>query len=438
MKVLANKAAAKLIYGLIAAFLLLGLVPQPGNAFDPSNTCIVFVNGSGYYYPNITDAVGESADGWTILIYPGTYTDTDLEIDYRLKFIGIGEVKWSAADTLFVLGTDDVSFEGISFTVTGDAGLADIGSYRYVMKNCTLRCNNFDFGQGDSRWIGCSLIPKSQEGWKVSGGNTEVQLRNCKIGDDMPSMAEDHKGLNITVSGHLAAYYSNFYTDSTTFYLNDGKISLFYCMVGGGKGASIVAEGESTVSAMYSTFEGNDATGAIPAISLEESTFGHFNNCSIRNFPPTEDIYNSLYTQTTDSVILIDNNFRGTIELDQPSPAASGDIRFYGSNSIVVGGIDDESGGKRYGNAIKMHAYGESSFSGTSDNTTVTVNGMPRYATVTITYKHTSAVQSGDAVFAVRVNPDGEQFTLYRSSTNNTSNLYFYWSADWEQDQPVE
>ena len=203
----------------------------------------------------------------------------------------------------------------------------------------------------------------------------------------------------------------------------------------GGKGAAIVAEGESKVSALYSTFEGGDATGAIPAISLEDTTFGHFNNCIIRNIPLTGDVFSSLYTQTTDTVILIDNNFKGTIELDEPVSADSGPIKFYGFNSTTEGGIEVEDEDHRFGSIVNMHAYGDSAFFEDEATATVTVNGMPPDATVNVTYKNNAAIRSGDAVLAVKVAPGGSQFTVYRSATLTvTDDLEFFWTVEWEEE----
>ena len=425
-----NSVAQKLIYGLIAAFLLIGFNPQRGSAFNPSNTNIVYVGGSGDYYSNITDAVGDADDEYTILIYPGTYTDTDLEIPNKITIKGIGDVYWSASDTLFVLGADDVTFEGISFKVTGTVDLAVMDTFRYVMKNCTLRCSTFDFGQDTSHWIGCHLYPKSTDGWKITGSSAMVQMRDCKMGDDLPGPNEPVYCLNIS-SAMLSAFYSNFYSDSTAILCDDGRLRLYYCMLGGNDGAAVKAEGNSNISSLYSSFESDDDTYNLAAVSFEDNSVGHLNRCIVRN---KYDNLKSLYTKTTGEVTLIDNNFKGLIHLDEPAAAASGDVKFYGYNSTTAGGITVHEDVDRYGNPLNIKAYGEDEFSGTDPTAVVTVNGMPSNATVNVTYKNAGVVRSGDVVMAVAVHPDGGSFRVYRSSTSNTSGLQFNWTAEWEEE----
>ncbi|NQS97341.1 MAG: hypothetical protein HQ591_02695 [candidate division Zixibacteria bacterium] len=419
----------KLIYGLIIAFLLIGFNPQRGNAFDPANTKIVYVGGSGDYYSNITDAVAAAWDHNTIIIYPGAYTDTDVEIDSMLTFIGIGEVYWSASDTLFVLGADDVTFEGISFKVTGSVDLAVMGAYRYVMENCTLRCRTFDFGQDTSHWISCHLYPKSADGWEITGSNTMVQMRDCKMGDDIPGPDEPVYCLNITDEAMLSAYYSNFYsTESKAIYCDDSRVRLYYCMLIGNVGAAVEAEGNSNLSCLYTSFEGDD--GGTPAINIEDHTTAHLNKCIIRNRAESGD-HKSLYTKTTENSSLIDNNFEGQIHLDEPAAAASGDIEFYGFNSTTEGGITDESGDKKFGNVVNMHAYGFDAFSGDNATKTITVNGMPNNAIIQITPTG-GTLDIGDAMSVV-IHISGGRFTVYRSASNNTDDLGFNWTAEWEE-----
>jgi len=185
-----------------------------------------------------------------------------------------------------------------------------------------------------------------------------------------------------------------------------------------------------------SIFEGQDTTDTYPTIMLEDSSFGHFNINVIRNLAPVQQPLRSFITQTTDSVLLIDNNFTGTIDLQQPQGANSGPINFYGNNTITRGGVIDNSGNKRFGKATKMHAEGDTCFSGHNREKIVYVNGMPGSAKVTISYKHTGPVTLYDATCAIKVYEFGGYFTVYRDDNqNNTSDLWFYWRADWEEDE---
>jgi len=186
-----------------------------------------------------------------------------------------------------------------------------------------------------------------------------------------------------------------------------------------------------------STFEGQDTSDTYPTIILEDSTFAHFNNCVIRNFADIEEPLRSLYVRNKDSVLLIDNNFYGAIDLQQPQSGQSGDINFYGNNSIIKGGVNDDTDpSKRFGKATKMHAEGDTCFSGHNPDKIVYVNGMPGSAKVTISYKHTEPVTSYDAIYAIEVPQGGDYFIVHRGDNqNNTSDLWFYWRADWEEDE---
>ena len=96
------------------------------------------------------------------------------------------------------------------------------------------------------------------------------------------------------------------------------------------------------------------------------------------------------------------------IDLETPTGQESGDIKFYGYNSTVSGGITDlDDFSERFGNVVKFRAYGDTLFDGHATNKIVYVNGMPANATVTVTYKNNSAVQSSDAIVAVEVYDEG-------------------------------
>ena len=431
MNISSNSASDKLIYGLIIAFLLLGFNPQRGSAaFNPSNAKIVYTSGSGDYYNNIYGAVQDANEGDAIIIYPGTYTDADVEIDSTLNFIGIGNVKWSSSDTLFVLGADDVSFEGITFEVTGTVDLAVMDTFRYVMKNCTLRCQTFDFGQDTSHWIGCHLYPKSTDGWEITGSSAIAQMRDCKMGDDIPGPDELLCGLNVSGEATLSAYYCNFYSDSTAILCDDGRLRLYYCMVIGTDGPAVKAEKSSNVSCLYTSFEGDDDFYNSATIEILDESEAHLNRCIVRNMVDNS----SIYIKTEEDIALIDNNFKGLIHLDEPAAAASGDVKFYGINSTTSGGITVHEDVDTYGNPLNIKAYGDAAFSGHDITKIVYVNGMPPDATVNVTYKNAGDVLSADAVMAVKVYHDGGRFIVYRDNDNNTSGLEFYWSAEWEEE----
>jgi hypothetical protein len=134
-----------------------------------------------------------------------------------------------------------------------------------------------------------------------------------------------------------------------------------------------------------------------------------------------------------DSVKLIDNNFNGKIALYQPEVGTSGEIKFFGSNTTIADGVTVEAGVPVTGRAVKHREYGEAQFYRHNISKSVSVNGMPASAVVTVTYKHEGAVLSADALMAVKVDELGGSFTVYRSDANNTSDLQFYWNAEWEE-----
>jgi len=307
MKISLNSVSNKPIYGLIIAFLLIGFNPQRGNAFNPFHANIVYISGSGDYYNNIYGAVQDANEGDVIIIYPGTYTDTDLEIPNKITIKGIGEVYWSASDTLFVLGADDVTFEGISFKVTGSVDLAVMDTFRYVMKNCTLRCQTLDFGQDTSHWIGCHLYPQTADGWEITGSSAIAQMRDCKMGDDIPGPRVLICGLNVSGEATLSAYYCNFYSDSTAILCDDGRLRLYYCMVIGTDGPAVKAEKSSNVSCLYTSFEGNDDFYNSATIEILDESEAQLNRCIVRNMKDNS----SIYIETEGDIALIDNNFKG-------------------------------------------------------------------------------------------------------------------------------
>ena len=405
-------------------------------AFDPANTLIVYEGGSGDYYDCIEDAVEDAAAGDAIVIYPGDYTDTGVSIDEKIDLIGVGNVNWSGSSTLFSLTADDVSFEGISFGMTTSAVMADFDTFRYVMKNCTVRCETFDFGRDTSHWIGCNLYPKSSTGWEIKNIYVRdaalVQMRDCKVGDDLPIQTETCYGLNVEGDATLSAYYCGFYSDSTSIYADDGRLRIYYSMFIGERRSAIIAEGSSKVSCMYSSFESDDQTDYKPTLEFLDQTSAHLNKCIVRNMKGGH----SIYTKTDTLIVLIDNNFKDTLYFDEPSAADAGDVKLIGFNSISYGNLDDQTGAAStvYGNIVNMHAYGDTLFDGYDDEIEVYVNGMPGDAVVNVTYNHWRDVSAGDVVMAIEVNSGGGFFTVYRSDTNNTENLGFYWSADWVEE----
>ena len=403
-------------------------------AFTPANTKIVYEGGSGDYFSNITAAVGACSDGYSVVIYPGTYSDSNLTIPDRISFIGCGEVYWTAGDTLFILGEEGISFEGISFKATDTSDFAIMDTFRYSMKECTLRCETFDFGQDTAHFIGCHFYPKSNDGWEVTGAGTQVQLRDCKLADDMPGQpgGETAYGINVTDEGMLSVYHCNFQADSGAFYCDDGRLRIYYSMIIATIGSAIKAEGNSNVSCLYTSLEGNDNVTNQPAVKLLDTSEGHFNKCIIRNIQSEI----SMYTNTTREVLFIDNNFKKEVVLDEPSGGTSGDIKFIGMNSSMEGGFRDETGTPStvYGEVINMMTSGIDVFDEDDEERIVYVNGMPSDAVVNITYKNDDPVLSGDALLATEVDGDGGFFTVYRSSTTNTDSLYFYWTARWTEE----
>jgi hypothetical protein len=132
-----------------------------------------------------------------------------------------------------------------------------------------------------------------------------------------------------------------------------------------------------------------------------------------------------------DSVKLIDNNFNGKMLFFQPEAGTSGEIKFFGSNATIAGGVTVEAGVPVAGRAVKHRVYGEAHFDTTANSVTVFVNGMPSTATVTFSYKNNGSINTGDALSAIFVN-NNRSFTIWRGNANVTSGIWFYWTAEWE------
>ena len=116
----------------VLVFLTLSLfylTTDLAKAVVPTNSRRVCINGSGDYYPNITQAVNAARAGDVILIFPGTYNDEGLTISCGITFQACGYVKWWSDNLLFNLSADSVTFIGISFKVEGNDLLADMNDY---------------------------------------------------------------------------------------------------------------------------------------------------------------------------------------------------------------------------------------------------------------------------------------------------------------------
>jgi hypothetical protein len=133
-----------------------------------------------------------------------------------------------------------------------------------------------------------------------------------------------------------------------------------------------------------------------------------------------------------DSVKLIDNNFNGKIALYQPEVGTSGEIKFFGSNTTIADGVTVEAGVPVTGRAVKHREYGEAQFDGESSSVDVFVKNMPETAAVTFSYKHDVCPNIGDATSAVEVNRN-QTFTIHRGTSNVTADIWFYWTAEWEE-----
>lgn len=407
-------------------------------AFDPAHTLIVYDGGTGDYYDCIEDAVDDAVAGDAVVIYPGTYTDTEVDIDVKIDFVGVGNVKWSGADTLFVLSEDDVTFKGITFETSGSFCLTNFQNYRYFMKQCTVRCEAFNFGRDTSHWEECHFYPKTTDGWVIDtaqeGDVPVIQWRDCKLGDDIPINTELTCGINVKNNATLAAYYCGFYSDSTGIYCLHGRLRIYYSMFIGTDGPAVKAEGESTLSFLYTSLECDDDVYDSATLEVLDESTAHLNKCIVRNMVNN----NSMFTKSEGQILLIDNNFKDTLYFDQPTAATAGDVKLVGYNSINLGDVDDQTGttSTMYGSIINMHTCGEDSFTTTNYYKIVNVNGMPADAVVNVTYKNAGAVMDGDAIMAVKVSDYGDRFTVYRldDAQEVTPGLEFYWTARWDKE----
>jgi len=419
---------------LTAVLVLIIFTAQMATAFDPAHTLIVYDGGTGDYYDCIEDAVDDAVAGDVIVIYPGTYTDTEVDIDVKIDFVGVGNVKWSGADTLFVLSEDDVTFKGITFETDGSFCLTNFQNYRYFMKQCTVRCEAFNFGRDTSHWEECHFYPKTTDGWVIDtaqeGDVPIIQWRDCKLGDDIPINTELTCGINVKNNATLAAYYCGFYSDSTAIYCLHGRLRIYYSMFIGTDGPAVKAEGESKLSFLYTSLECDDDVYSSATLEVLDESEAHLNNCIVRNMVGNQ----SVYTQTEGEILVIDSNFKDDLYFDEPSATTAGDVKLIGYNSINLGGIDDQTGATStmYGSIVNMHAYGEAAFVDDNPSVAVTVNGIPANAVVNVTYKKDAIVHGGDTVMAVEVDADGSQFFVRRSGTSNTDDLGFSWTAEWE------
>jgi hypothetical protein len=139
-----------------------------------------------------------------------------------------------------------------------------------------------------------------------------------------------------------------------------------------------------------------------------------------------------LLTSTQGIVKLIDNNFKGELELNPPGAGTAGDVFFYGSNTTITSGVTVAEGVTTTGRALKHRVYGEAQFDGESSSVDVFVKNMPETAAVTFSYKHDVCPNIGDATSAVEVNRN-QTFTIHRGTSNVTADIWFYWTAEWEE-----
>ncbi len=136
-----------ILFWLLPILLLVSISSAGlGDQFDwPTNTVIVDANGEEGV-KTIAAAILLAKNDYTILIYPGTYTESVGSIGKRLTFKGIVErdVIWDGATTLCTLGVDSIKFEKMYLKMfTTDNQLMDVNGKDYFLTNCILECSTF-------------------------------------------------------------------------------------------------------------------------------------------------------------------------------------------------------------------------------------------------------------------------------------------------------
>jgi len=173
---------------------------------------VIYVDESGKEgVKTIQKAVDLANSGDVIVLYPGTYTDTDVTISKRIKIIGATRgdfVKWTADSMLFTLAVDSVEFENIYFQATADGRLADVSTYDWLARNCT-----FDFYQFDpaptntnfAEWEDVSILSRKSAGFSIGAG-------------DVYTWGDFHVGLPL---GYEGVYYGVLVNDGGLLHCED-------------------------------------------------------------------------------------------------------------------------------------------------------------------------------------------------------------------------
>jgi len=142
---------------------------------------VYFVH-SGGNSPSIASVVDKANSGDCIVLWGGTYTETNVNIDRALKFTSIFGATWTGADTLFTLAADGAEFHNISFSNTNSNGIVSLGAYEAKFENCAFSCSTFDLGTDTVLFIDCDFSILQENGMTVNGGLKK--FTDCRWGSE--------------------------------------------------------------------------------------------------------------------------------------------------------------------------------------------------------------------------------------------------------------
>ena len=166
-------------------------------------------NGSSRQSPvaSLTKACEIAKTSHNILIMDGTFTDTNINIDYNLTIVGEGDVIISSKDTIFNIENVDVTFKNITFQ-------------NNVISSSSARL--IKHGSGILEIENCNFIKNSLNTLIETGGSLEI-INSEFINNEGVLISSDKYDIESSIFRNNAAN-SNIYLN-TLVRSNDGEIS---------------------------------------------------------------------------------------------------------------------------------------------------------------------------------------------------------------------
>ncbi|MHC4676625.1 MAG: hypothetical protein ACYTBZ_29425 [Planctomycetota bacterium] len=383
---------------------------------------VYFVH-TGGNSPTIASVVSKAAAGDVIYLWPGSYTVSNVTVDKRLTFKGMGahynDVTLTNAGTVFTLGADSVRFGNLYLTNTDNSTVIDnSGGYNYSFDDSRIRCSTFVAGDGLGFFTNCQLEPQMDftrgtytEGWVFRGASSKSIFRNCQMGYNIPAVHSDTYGIYVTDTANTYWYDSQLYTkanEAMGVLADSGAKSIFYGCVFKTDSSVIHAYGNSSYT-FDRCFVESQANNDY-AIVARDSATTHIVNSVVKNVASfdclllqSEHWNQTIYSSIFRGDIVCDSvwDWNGS-SWDEDQAETPGYVKFYGFNSIEGGQIFDSTR-RVVGKPIAMGPIIDNpAFTGNDVKDTLRIPGISASSAIQVTWETNNAVPgTGDWTVAV-------------------------------------